>query len=95
MTSLETVMRKTPHPIGDDNCNACKLQGWKQAVHAIDTASGDKITLSEGYGTFEGHLLIASGHLDDEPNQIGPFDFRGSRTSHRVHRVGSLNYRVV
>ena len=88
MNSRPARIEDKPHPAGDE-CVACGLEGWKASRHT--TADGKPITVAEGYGNFEGYLLVADGHLDDEP-YTPDGSFRSDQVSRRVVAVGDMTF---
>lgn len=89
MSSLPHGITDKPHPV-EDECMPCGLRGWDDSTHRR-TSDGTPVTVAEGYGEFEGYVLVAEGHLDDTyPIEDG--DFRASSTSRRVLTAGELSF---
>ena len=94
VTPLQEAMAEPPHPIGDE-CRGCGEEGWHKAKHAINSLTGDEISVAEGYGNFKGYILVAKGHRDDQLGSIAPDHFRSKTVVREVHAAGSLLYQLV
>jgi hypothetical protein len=93
MESLEEALQKQPHPFGDE-CRRCGLEGWSEGQVAIDTATGESITVAEGYGSFADYILVARGHLADKLGCINKGHFRHPDTARVVYLADTVQYRV-
>lgn len=79
-----------PHPYGDE-CVACGMQGWNPAAQKT-LSNGAAVTVSEGYGAFEGYLLIADGHLVDHEVYTPEGTFRSSTVARRVEKASDITF---
>jgi len=90
LSSLPLRINEQPHPDGDE-CVACGLEGWRPATN-MTTADGKPVTVAEGYGNFEGYVLIADGHIKDEPVYTPVGSFRCSSISRRAVIASEMTF---
>src|SRR5437870_4591301 len=47
-------------------CVGCSLGGWRESLNMIHPITDEPITVSRGYGKFEGSVLVTAGYVTDE-----------------------------